>query len=113
MLQEFVIKNLAAGKKMIKAGKAELKIMITFVYYIIMGVISHVSYFANTQDDIQLLILCESTGNRECNVDLSAYNRSRILNIVAFVMVTLLPVVAILFNFDPKACTRKRSRRNV
>lgn len=56
------------------------------------------NYFVNIRRRVDELILCESTGNQRCDVNLNDYYNFNILITVAFVMFSLTPVVAILFS---------------
>ena len=81
--------------------------MVVIIYYTIMGLIVLVTtanYFVNIRREVEELILCESTGNQHCDVNLRGYHNFNILITVAIVMFSLTPVVAILFSFNRKAC---------
>ena len=109
-VQEFVIKKLTAKKKVGSGvGKAEIKMAVIVLYYIIVGLMSQITftYFevkakAN-RDSLQELFLCESLGNPECDINLGNINALNILSIVTVILVNFLPVVVLLFSFHPKA----------
>ncbi len=106
-----MIKEIIAGKKISRVGKADIKIMIVFIYYTLVGAMGLMSStyagFGNVGDTLQELIICESTGNRECNnINLDTYHSLRMLSVVNIVTLFLSPVVAILISFNPKACRK-------
>ena len=64
----------------------------------------------NTRDHMEELILCETIENLECNVNLDTYHIFRALSVVAIVLLSFLPVVALLFSFDPKICRKIKEK---
>ncbi len=109
--QEFVLKKLLARKKVGRVGKAQIKIMAVIIYYTILGVMGLVAYTVFEVADsyrktIVQYVLCESTGLSECEV--TNDNTILILSKLVIIMISLLPVVAILFNCDPKAWKKFR-----
>ncbi len=62
-------------------------------------------------ESLEELLLCVNTGGLDCDVDLSGINILDVLSLAAIAMVSFLPVVALLFSFDPKACKKIASRK--
>ncbi len=114
IMQEFVLKKLVAGKKVGKVGKAEIKMAVIVLYYIVVGVLSLITftYFevkakANRESLFELF-LCESMGNLDCDIDLESIDTFDVLAVLVIVMVALFPVIAVLFSFDPKTCRKTK-----
>ena len=107
MAQELIPKKGKTGKKVIR--KAEIKIAITIVYYILTGVIGLAAFTQNfneimgTIERLTELVLCESMGTRDCTdmnvVDLHARN----LFLVSSIMLKMSSVVAVVLSLDPTA----------
>ena len=108
-MQVLVLKKLLTGKKIGNVGKAEVKIGMIIFYYVTTGVMSLVAftYFeikakAN-RSNLITLFLCESTGNMECDINLTNFDSLNILATVVIIMVAFFPVVIVLFSWDPQA----------
>lgn len=107
--QEFVLKKLIAGKKVSKVSKAEIKMVVVVLYYIIAGVLClyTFTYFevkakAN-RDSLAELFLCESSGNSECgDVNIDSVDLLNVQAVAVIVMVAFFPVVALVFSYDTK-----------
>ena len=108
-----MLKKIVARKKVGKVGMAEIKIMLIIMYYIVVGVMGLISFTyhevktISNRERLEELILCESRGNKKCVVNLVTIDNIRNLSVVVVVMVAFLPIVAILFTFNPKACQKK------
>ncbi len=89
--------------------KAEIKIMLLIIYYTLagfMGLMSSTIYvYLNISDDVQQMFFCESTGGQECELNFNTIHSIRVSR-VKNVVLGLVPVVALLFTFDPKACRK-------
>ena len=91
-------------------GKAEIKIATIIIYYIIVGVtgLAAFTYFMRFNTDaISQYIVCQSSGKESCQEEFSISNNDIFFRAAPIVMVCLLPVVAILFSWDPKAFKTK------
>ena len=105
-----MLKKLLAKKKVGGVCTAHLKITAVLIYYTVLGVMglstatsSLTNYAAST--DIVEYLACESRGMADCMFN-STFHSST-LAVVVVVLFSLLPVVAILFSCDPRACRRK------
>ena len=115
-MQAFVIKELIAGKKVSRVGKAEVKIMIVFIYYTLVGVSGLISstyaQYSDVGSRIQELFICESTGDRDCSdIDLDTFQRLGTLSVVNIIILYFSPVIAVLISINPKSYCAKKSRR--
>ena len=114
IMQEFVLKKLIARKKVGRVGKAEVKMAVIVLYYIIMGVLGLVTFTyyevktKGNRESLAELFLCESTGNLDCNVDLQNIEMFSVLAVAVVVMLASSPVIAVIFSFDPKSCRRDK-----
>ena len=100
-----------AGKKVSRVGKAEVKIMIVFIYYTLVGTIGLISStyagYSNVGDSLQELFICESSGNQDCsNIDSDIYHHLGILSVINILILNFSPVVALLISINPKACKK-------
>ena len=108
-----MLKKLIAGKKISEVGKAEIKIAMVLIYYTFVGVMGLVSFTVSDRQDhiiagrIMTLIICESTGTQVCDVNMDSQRSIEVLSVVSIVMTSFLPVIAVLFSFDLKACRKK------
>ena len=116
-LQEFVLKKLIAGRKVGRLGKAQVKMAVVVLYYTIVGSMSLISftYFEvkskASRDSLESLFLCESTGDLDCtDISLESITTLNALAVMVIVLVAFLPVVAVVFSFDPKICTRRNRK---
>lgn len=100
-------------------GTAQLKITAILIYYTALGVMglttstkSFASYAARTMDmeNFVQYLSCENSGGSDCVFDSALLNSVRTLYIVVVVLVSFLPVVAILFSCDPRVCKRKPAK---
>ena len=115
--QEFVIKKLLAGKKLINVGRGEMKIALVIIFVMINGIINMIVYTrGHLARSSSLLVLeehliCESMGqSAEC----TPIEESEIsdLTLAGGVILSLFPVVVILVTCDLRACKkRKQSKR--
>ena len=109
-MQELVLKKLLTGRpvRVEMVAKVQLKIACMIAYYTLLGVISLVLFTYTEvnpgyQEGIREHILCESGGQSDCVIDLGiSYNVISATSIIIFVMLSFLPVFAILFSYDPK-----------
>ena len=114
-MQEFVLKKLLARKRVAKVGTAQLKITAVLIYYTVIGVmglvtatLSFTSYATkSTREAITQYILCENSGESDCKLDSAIVSNVGNLSVAVIVLFSFLPVVAILFSCDPRACRRK------
>ena len=101
------------------AVKAQLKIGCMIMYYTLLGVFSLVLFTyteANTgyQEGIREHILCESGGQSDCVLDLGISNNViSATSVIIYVMLSFLPVFAILFSYNPKSCRSTRQMPNM
>ena len=104
------MKKLLARKKVGNVGKAEIKIAAIIIYYIIVGVmgLAAYTYFAPfNADAISQYIVCQSSGKESCQEEFSISKNDIFFRAAPIVMLSLLPVVAILFSCDSKAFKTK------
>ena len=92
-----------------KIGSSELKISIITIYYTVAGIMGLVSYTILSASDINRdgiidYIVCESRGPSDCTLQ-SFGIINEIATTASIVMIFFIPVVAILFNCKPEACT--------
>ena len=94
-------------KRKSKVGTAQLKITVILIYYTVVGVmglttstVSFTSYAATT--DIAEYVACESRGMADCTYDSPLLSST--LALVVVVLISFLPVVAIVFSCSPRAC---------
>ena len=114
-IQEFVLKKLIAGRSTgIKT--VHVKMAVIALYDTIVGSMSLVTftYFEvkskPNRDSLESLFLCESR-NLDCtDINLEGISTLNLLGLVAIVFVAFLPVVAVLFSFNPKIVTRWRRK---
>ena len=104
-----MIKKLMEGKKMGRVGKAEIKMAVIILYYIIVGFVSQMTltYFEiRTKANRDSLDDCgdATSDNPKCGVKLDGVSSLDVLSLMAIIMVTFLPVVAVVFSLDLKAC---------
>ena len=104
-----------SGKKAGRIGKAQVKITFVIAVYIVVGVVSLVAltyYEVNASVYSQAFIdyfICQSKGNSEdCTLDIVNIVNVTILSTMVIVALPMLPVTAILFSIDPKACGKKK-----
>ena len=103
-----------AKKKVEHVGKAQLKITAIVLYYTIAGVIGLVSYTyfeANNsyQQSLAEYILCESAGVSAGCVSQTVTTIIGGLSAAIIIVLSLLPIIAVLFNFDLNAFKKKRT----
>lgn len=97
-----------------KIGKAQLKITTIVVYYTILGVVGLASYTyydvgESYQRRIAEYVLCESSGVSNCElVELGV--EATFLSTLILSMISFLPVVSIIFTFDPKAYKKNATK---
>ena len=115
-LQEFVLKKIFAKNKTpakFSAGSAQLKLTAMVSYYIIVGVIGLTSftYFEandSSRERITEYILCESSGV-SANCAFESYDPIISgLSSAVIILISLMPVLALLFSFKYKKCKRNR-----
>ena len=109
-VQEFVLKKLLARKKVGNVGKAEIKITAIIIYYVLVGVmgLAAYTYFMRFNTDaISQYIVCQSSGKESCQEEFSISKNDTFFMAAPIVMISLIPVVAILFSCDPKAFKTK------
>ena len=113
-LQKLILKNLLARKKVGKVGKAQIKITAITIHNIILGVVglAAVTYFdANFYEEAINFVMCQSTGRESCEVQgISSLDEIIILAVVIIIL-AVLPIVAILFTCDPKACCKCKKEK--
>ena len=116
-MQEFVIKKLSRGKKASKVGKAQVKIMVIFIYYLLLGILALgiFSYYVAINDmlivDLRAFFLCESFGvnsGKNClalrSEALKNYTRLLVVGIIVQALIT--PVI-LIFVADCTKCKKK------
>lgn len=107
------MKKLLAQKRTGKAATAQLKITAVLIYYTVLGVmglstasVSFTGYAAETENIVQYLA-CENSGMSDCVFDSTFLSGAGTLAVVVIVLISFLPLVAILFSCDPRACKKK------
>lgn len=111
--KEFVLKKLMARKTVPKVGKAQVKITFIIIYYVLVGVMGLVTFTyyrasSTYRETIVEYILCEISGMQDCILDLGViYDIISALTTTVIMMISLLPVMAILFSCNPQACKKK------
>ena len=111
-----MIKKRMAGKEVSKIGKAEVNISgIVFCYTLaaVVGLAPMTFFeFNRTDERISELVVCESSGNRDCSdIDLSTFEAASALLFVSMVIITsFFPIMAIVFSFDPQSCKRTKGQ---
>ncbi len=100
-----------AKKKVRKVGVAQLKTAFIVIYYIIIGVSGMVVYTDSSTgspyERIRDFVECENSGASECVLEGGLTLATDIISTTIFVIISLLPVVAILFTCDPKVFKKK------
>ena len=104
-----VVKKLKGHKSVENIERASIKAAFVVLYYVLAGVIGQLShtYYEANRERILGAILCSSTGSMDCE-DLKFGTAARILGILSVVMLAFMPVVALLFSFNPKVCRKER-----
>lgn len=109
-MQTLVLKKNA---ELVIAAKAELKISIILIYYIVVGVMGLVglTYSMNNreqiEEDIAEFLICSLSGGlfANCEQFLSGpLSTIHILTDITLIMVSFLPVVLLLFSINLKSC---------
>ena len=91
-------------------AKAQIKVTAIAIHYTLLGVVglATVTYFdTNYFEAVVEYIVCQSTGKESCEKELPDLDEILFLAAV-LIMLSLLPIVAILFTCDPRACQRKK-----
>ena len=94
-------------------AKAQLKIGCMIIYYTILGVMGLVIFTINEAsssniDGLRDYILCESGGQSDCVLDLGiSADANSAISIIIYIMLSLLPVLAILLSFSRKKQQRR------
>ena len=115
-IQEFVIKKLLARQKIGNIAKAQLKITAIVIYYTVLGISGLASYTyydigESYQRRIANFVLCESSGVSDCEIN-ELGPVAIFLSTLVLTMISFLPVVTIVFSFDPKAYKKKAKPRD-
>ena len=103
--QEFVIKKLLAGKRMINVGKAELKIALVITFTVFSGIVNLVAYtrgdLRTTESlrSIQEHLVCESMGESADCAPIVESELSQLI-IAGLVVLSFIPVVVLLVTCD-------------
>ena len=95
------------GKKAGNVGKAFVKTFIILSYYILVGIVGQMTftYYEANRDKLVGRILCSSVANQEFKCDANVDTTLKVLSIGAIIMIAFMPVVALIFSFNPKTCT--------
>lgn len=113
------MKKLLYGKKLgDDVGKAEVKMSLVVMYYVVVGTTSlatftHIEVREKTnRKRLTELILCESAGRKDsdCGLDLTDLDAANILSTISITMMATLPAVLLLFSLDLKAVKRKQKK---
>ncbi len=92
-----------------KKIKAEIKIMLLIIYYTLAEFMSLMAFnifaYLNFRDEVEQLFFCESTGDQEYKLNSNIIHGIRALRMTT-VIVSIVPVVALLFTFNPKTCRK-------
>ena len=105
-----MLKKLLSRKKVGKAGKAEIKISFILIYYVVIGVLGLVTLtYLEAESAISELanfFICEGLHLANCSkhLDINAFEE---LSIVIIVMLSLLPVVALIFSCNIQTIKKK------
>lgn len=106
------MKKIVDGKKVGKVGMTEVKMILIVTYYIIVGVMGLIAFTyhevktISNRERLKELIICESTGNRKCVVNLVTIDHIRSLSVVVIVLLSSLPIVALLFTCNRNMCLK-------
>ena len=121
--QEFVIKKISRGKKASRVGKAQVKIMFVFFYYILLGglALAIFGYYIGASNELvadqEMVFLCESLGRgsgRNCKEMRSGLlTNVRNLSLAAIVMQGLITLVVLIFIVDCKSYKCKKHKKSV
>ena len=115
-MQEKGVSLIQATKSLWVNIKLNVRLSLIAAYYVCLGVIGLISltyYGANSNVGIRTLtdyFLCESIATENCPVDLIEISTIRTFSVVMSVMVSLIPVVTLLFTIEPcKWCKKRES----
>ena len=113
--QDLVLKKLLKGDKVQirSVGKVEFKIACMIIYYTILGVMGLVvtRSIGSIVHGLRDYILCESGGQSDCVLNgSSSINANRAIVTTVYVMISLIPVLALFLSFSPQACRRQSGR---
>ena len=92
-----MLKKILSGKKAKNIGIAELKVTVILIYYSVFGIIGIV-FFTYFIDSFAItgfveFIICESTGNSNCNQLLQGNRTLYILITIDLIMLSFTPVL--------------------
>ena len=105
-------------KKMLKLHSGEVKVLIISCYFVIFAVIMITTFtiiisqnLAQFIRDITNYFMCEATGTlRDCDKPIPELH-GRILTIVTFILVGLLPIVNLIFVLNIRELKQKFSKK--
>ena len=109
-----MLKKLLDGKKVGNVGKAEVKMGMVVFYYVIVGVMSLVTFTYTevkgkaNRDTLAELILCEAIGNGNCDINLARLDTLDVLAALSLNMVAILPIIVVIFSIDTEAVKKKK-----
>lgn len=119
IFKEFVLKKLLARKKTGNVGKAQIKITAVIMYYTLQGVTGLVTlayFIANRSDAGQSTlaeyITCGNKGLPDCALIFGSTDAVHIFAVISTVMLSFVPLLALLFNCDLQSWRRKGRGRS-
>lgn len=108
--QEFVLKKLILGKKVINVTKGEVKIIFLVIYSTILGVMGLVIHsrvdLLRNDTDFEEYLLCGTSGRLDCVLPEEA-NEISIISVSVTALLGFYPALGYLLNVDHGACKRK------
>ena len=119
-VQNYVLKKMLTKRKVnSQMCKVEFKLILLSMYYNlfeIIGVVHFIYFYTTANGVITEYFICESTGESDCQQDLSDATTSAILLRFNFIIWSLSPIMMILLktnvfkhikNYFKKACSKK------
>ena len=114
-LQNLILKKLLTRKKVGNVAKAQLKITAITIHYTLLGVmgLATVTYFdADFFTEVLDYIVCQSTGRASCDVQGIASLDEVLFLAAVIILLSVLPIVVILFSCDAQACCKCKKQNN-
>ncbi len=108
-----MLKKLLANRKVEKVARAQIKLLIILIYYVINGVfgIANVTYTQLVQPGERRIVyeyfVCESTGSKDCHLERSLDAIRPLLIIFNIVIFTCMPLFIFIFSVDFRKCKRE------
>ena len=107
--QEFILKKLLFGKKVINVTRGEVKIIFLVIYSLILGVMGLVIYsrvdLLRNDTDLEEYLICGASGRLDCVLP-EAANEISIISVSVTALLGFYPAMTFLTNFDRGACKK-------